>query len=126
MRGIGQSLTIGERIARYRRRRGMSQEILAGLVDRTVDWLSKVENGRIDLDRLSVIRRVAEALDVSVGDLAGEPTLLDWSQDSESQTIPALRNALLDYRQLSPFLTPSQDPEPPTLDVLHRSIWAVW
>jgi hypothetical protein len=44
MRGIGQHLTIGERVAWYRRRRGMSQEILAGLVGRTVDWLSKVEN----------------------------------------------------------------------------------
>src|SRR5690606_20939401 len=30
MRGIGQSLTIGERVAWYRRRRGMSQEVLAG------------------------------------------------------------------------------------------------
>jgi len=37
-----------------------------------------VENNRIDLNRLSVIRRVAEALDVTIGDLVGEPTLLEW------------------------------------------------
>jgi len=43
------------------RRRGMSQEVLAGLVDRTVDWLSKAENGRIELDRLSVVRTLADA-----------------------------------------------------------------
>jgi transcriptional regulator with XRE-family HTH domain len=125
MRGIGQSLTIGERVAWYRRRRGMSQEILAGLVDRTVDWLSKVENGRIDLDRLSVIRRLAEALDVSIGDLVGEPSLLDWSAESGSQTIPTLRTALLDYRQLSPFAIDPQA-EPPSLNVLHQSVWSVW
>jgi transcriptional regulator with XRE-family HTH domain len=125
MRGIGQSLTIGERVAWYRRRRGMSQEILAGLVDRTVDWLSKIENGRIDLDRLSVIRRIADALDVSVGDLVGEPSLLDWSAESGSKTIPTLRTALLDYRQLSPFMTDSQA-EPPALNVLHQSVWSVW
>jgi len=77
MHGIGQTLTVGERIAWYRRRRGMSQEILAGLVQRTVDWLSKVENNRIELDRLSVIRGVADVLDVTVGDLLGGPWLID-------------------------------------------------
>jgi hypothetical protein len=44
MRGMTNTLTIGERVAWYRRRRGMSQEILAAIVGRTVDWLSKVEN----------------------------------------------------------------------------------
>jgi transcriptional regulator with XRE-family HTH domain len=79
MRGITENLAIGERVAWYRRRRGISQEVLAGRVGRTVDWLSKAENNRIDLDRLSVIRALAEALDVSLGDLLAEPTLMDWS-----------------------------------------------
>lgn len=126
MRGIGQSLTIGERVAWYRRRRGMSQEVLAGLVGRTVDWLSKVENNRIDLDRLSVIRVLAETLDVSIGDLVGEPSLLDWPEDATSgATVPALRSALLDYRQLSPFLAGSPT-DPPVLEAIHRDLWAVW
>jgi transcriptional regulator with XRE-family HTH domain len=103
----------------------MSQEILAGIVDRTADWLGKVENGRIDLDRLSIIRRLAEALDVSVGDLVGEPTLLDWSEESGSKTISLLRQTLLDYRQLSPFISSGQ-PEPPALEGLHRGVWSVW
>ncbi|MFI8438648.1 multiprotein-bridging factor 1 family protein [Streptomyces sp. NPDC079020] len=48
-------------------RRGLSQEVLAGLVGRTTDWLSKAENNRIELDRLSVITSLAKALDVSRG-----------------------------------------------------------
>ena len=104
MRGMTTAMTIGERIAFYRRRRGLSQLVLAGLTGRTEDWLSKVENGRIDLDRLSVIRRIAEALDVTIGDLVGEPTLLEWTADSGVQTVPALRAALMDYRQITPLL----------------------
>jgi|SRR4051794_24190164 ribosome-binding protein aMBF1 (putative translation factor) len=73
--GYGPGMTIGERVAWYRTRRGLSQEVLAGLVGRTTDWLSKVENGRAALDRLSVITMLAEALDVSLGDLLGEPSL---------------------------------------------------
>jgi len=107
-----EQLTIGERVAWYRRRRGMSQEVLAGLVGRTADWLQKAENNRIELDRLSVIRSLAEVLDVSIGDLIGEPILLDWTADSRSRTVPALRTALMDYSQLSPLLAADGGDEP--------------
>ena len=88
MRGMTENLTVGERVAWYRRRRGMSQEVLAGLIGRTADWLQRAENNRIQLDRLSVIRALAQVLDVSIGDLIGEPTLLDWTADSRTQTVP--------------------------------------
>lgn len=84
-------MTIGERVAWYRRRRGMPQEVLAGLVNRTIDWLSKAENNRIDLDRLSVVRALAEALDITMADLLGEPTILAWSAESGLKTVPTLR-----------------------------------
>ncbi|MGH3468071.1 MAG: helix-turn-helix domain-containing protein [Thermocrispum sp.] len=127
MRGMTENLTIGERVAYYRRRRGRSQEVLAGLVGRTADWLGKAENNRIELDRLSVIRRLADALDISVGDLIGYPTLLDWTPDSGTSTVPALRAALMDYRQLTPILhVPGPDAEPPALDELAREVRAVF
>lgn len=128
MRGMTENLTIGERIRYYRTRRGMPQEVLAGLVGRTADWLGKVENNRIELDRLSVIRRLADALDVTVGDLVGEPTLLDWTADSGTRTVPALRSVLMDYRQVTPLLAspPAHDGEPPSLDVLQRDVSEVF
>ncbi|WP_414943371.1 helix-turn-helix domain-containing protein [Amycolatopsis sp. cmx-11-32] len=120
-------LTIGERVAWYRRRRGMSQEALAGLVGRTADWLGKAENNRIELDRLSVIRSLADALDVALGDLIGEPTFLDWTPDSGTSTVPALRAALMDYRQLTPILSaPATDAAPPALDELSRELRSVF
>jgi transcriptional regulator with XRE-family HTH domain len=117
-----ENLTVGERVAWYRRRRGMSQEVLAGLIGRTADWLQRAENNRIQLDRLSVIRSLAEVLDVSIGDLIGEPTLLDWTADSRTQTVPALRAVLMDYGQLSPLLASDSDSEPPALDRLARQV----
>ncbi|MCX9193539.1 XRE family transcriptional regulator [Carbonactinospora thermoautotrophica] len=121
-----ETLTIGERVAWYRRRRGMSQEVLAGLVGRTTDWLSKVENNKIDLDRLSVIKALADALDVTIGDLLGEPSLMDWTADARGRTVPALREALMDYRQLTPLLRAIQADERPDLDDLHRQVGDVW
>jgi transcriptional regulator with XRE-family HTH domain len=127
MRGLSDTLSVGERIAWYRQRRGMSQQVLAGLVDRTVDWLSKVENNRIELDRLSVLQSLASALDVTIGDLIGEPSLLDWTADSGHSTVPALRRALMDYQQITPLL--AADPPtgtPPSLDEIARAVADIW
>ncbi|MEV2242722.1 helix-turn-helix transcriptional regulator [Micromonospora sp. NPDC049891] len=124
MRGTT-TLTIGERVAWYRRRRGLSQEVLAGLIGRTADWLGKVENNRIDLDRLSVIKSLAEALDISLGDLLGEPSLLDWTTDSGTHTVPVLRAALMNYRALAP-LAGGTDAEPPSIAVLRKEVGALW
>ncbi|MER6088584.1 helix-turn-helix domain-containing protein [Streptomyces bluensis] len=117
-----ENLTIGERVAWYRHRRGLSQEVLAGLVGRTADWLSKAENNRIELDRLSVITSLAEALDVSLGDLLAEPTLMEWSSDSGNRTVPALRTALMDYRLLTPLLGSPPADEPPALPDLRANV----
>jgi transcriptional regulator with XRE-family HTH domain len=96
------------------------------LVGRTADWLSKIENNRIDLDRLSVLQSLASALDVTVGDLLGEPSLLGWSPDSGRSTVPALRSALMDYRQITPLLGGAPAGTPPELDALAHNVGQVW
>jgi len=127
VRGMTGTLTIGERVAWYRRRRGLSQEVLAGLVGRTPDWLSRVENNHLHLDRLSVIRSLAEALDIAVGDLLAEPSLLDWGPDGRRRTVPALRDALMDYRRLTPLLDePGPGADQRGLDAIGRDIDEVW
>ncbi|MGP3912114.1 helix-turn-helix domain-containing protein [Nonomuraea sp. 10N515B] len=120
------NLSIGQRVAWYRRRRGMSQDVLAGLVGRTTDWLSKVENDRITLDRLSVIKSLARALDVSLGDMLAEPHLFEWTDESGDQTVPALRAAITDYRQLSPIAELIENTEPSSHAELQRALAEVW
>ncbi|GAA1581131.1 helix-turn-helix domain-containing protein [Actinoplanes couchii] len=119
-------MTTGQRVAFYRKRRGMSQEVLAGLVGKTGEWLRKVETNRAELDRLSVIRSVARVLDVSMGDIIGDPELFEWSEDSGRRTIPALRAALHDYRHLAPKITEFGETDPPPLADIERDIAEMW
>jgi transcriptional regulator with XRE-family HTH domain len=61
----------GERIARARRRRGLSQAVLAGLVGRSESWLSQVERGKHGVDSHAVLTRMAAVLCIDVAELTG-------------------------------------------------------
>lgn len=55
-------MTFGERIAHRRQELGLSQAELAALVERSESWVSQVERGVREVDRLSVRMRLAAAL----------------------------------------------------------------
>ncbi|MGE7433978.1 helix-turn-helix domain-containing protein [Kitasatospora sp. NPDC001175] len=119
-------LGIGDRIAWYRRRRGIPQEALAGLVGRTADWLSKVENNRIALDRLSVIRNLADALGVQLHDLLGDQAAVGHRRADLADALASVRESLTDYRTVSPLLRRPADEAPIDLNTLGTRLRTAW
>ena len=89
---------LGERIAFHRRRRGLSQVKLAGLVGRSESWVSQVERGVRSIDRISVLNQVASALNVPVSELA--PGALVAEAPEEPAAIAGLRETLTRYEVL--------------------------
>lgn len=121
----GDTLTLGERIAWYRRRRGMTQEVLAGLAGgRTADWLSKVENNRMGIDRLSVLELIADALRIPLARLiehgAVEPYTASHVRELD---VSRLRDTLADYSHLT---ADEADAEGVDLDKLGAEIGEAW
>ncbi|WP_131739372.1 helix-turn-helix domain-containing protein [Actinomadura roseirufa] len=55
-------LTIGQRVAYYRKRQGMSREVLAGLVGMSTRWVKAVERGEIRELKLPAILALTQAL----------------------------------------------------------------
>lgn len=100
VRGAGDHFSVGERIAFYRRRRGLTQAVLAGLVGRSEDWLSKIERGERPVRRLDVLAEIARALRVTIGDLLGQPVLVE-DHKNQSDDVPAIRDALMAPQRLS-------------------------
>jgi transcriptional regulator with XRE-family HTH domain len=87
--------TIGQRLRRLRRWRGLSLKELADLAGVYPSQISTWENGVRLLDRRSHISALAEALKVSETELTGRPHLGTDRLQSEPHTgIPALRIAL--------------------------------
>ena len=61
---------IGDRIRKYRRQKGLSQEQLGAIVGFSQSKISKIEHG--DWDSLSDLRLIAKALEVPIEELVRE------------------------------------------------------
>ena len=79
----------GRRVAFYRKKRGYSQTEFAALLDRSETWLSQVERGVRRIDRMSVLERLAERLDVPLVELAPDTPVV-----SAANQRPAASNTL--------------------------------
>ena len=82
---------MGERIGAYRRRGGVSQQVVAGLVERSESWLSQVERGVRSVDSLSVILDLARVLKVEPAQLIGRPWELAPNGESSADGLDAVR-----------------------------------
>ncbi|MCL6300505.1 helix-turn-helix domain-containing protein [Streptomyces kronopolitis] len=125
MRGLGDHLSIGERIAFYRKRRGYTQPVLAGLVGRSTDWLAKIETGRRNPPRIDMLTELARLLRVPLGDLLGQSVLME--DERQQDDVPAVRDALMSPRRLSRLLfgpeVEVQLPTPAPLAVQVEHAW---
>ncbi|MGH3481252.1 MAG: helix-turn-helix domain-containing protein, partial [Nocardioidaceae bacterium] len=94
--------TVGERIAYYRKRRGMTQEVLCGLVGgRSTEWLRQIENGKREVDKLSTIVAIAEALRITPSALLPgpfrAPSRRGDTLGTAPNSVPSIETAMLRY-----------------------------
>lgn len=92
----------GQRIAR--RRRGLSQAALAGLIGRSESWLSQVERGKRGIDSHAVLTRLASILRVDIAEIS------ENSADTASAPNPyphaaGIEQAMMDYHALCTSIT---------------------
>jgi transcriptional regulator with XRE-family HTH domain len=101
---------LGRKIAFHRARRGLSQRDFGAIIERSETWVSQVERGERRIDRMTVLRRVAEALDVPLAELAADTPIM-----AEASCRPATASAL--RMLLSSSLTLSLAIAPPAVSM---------
>jgi transcriptional regulator with XRE-family HTH domain len=121
-------MPIGERIAYWRQRRGLTQRVLADLIGRSESWLSQVERGIRSVDRMSVMLDLASVLHVKVTDLTGQPLSLAPNGGVDFDPVADIRHALLPYDVIVSSMRAggADTKEPPNLDVLRSDTAAAW
>lgn len=112
--------SLGERVAFYRKRRGLSQVELGRLIGRSESWVSQVERNTRKVDRLSVLAQVAEVLGIPVSDLAPDAPTEPVESDAESwRTL--LRLALTGHPALPLLFSETAGEVPSARDAQERA-----
>ncbi|GIF20977.1 transcriptional regulator with XRE-family HTH domain [Actinoplanes tereljensis] len=119
-------LPIGRRVAYWRGRRKMSQQVFADRLGKSKSWVDKVERGVRRLDKFSVVYEIADVLQVDVQLLLGK----DVERRPETQNcidqveVEEIRAALERYDQMSAFF--QAVPNSPPLTEMRKAVSHAW
>ncbi len=103
----------GARVRYWRLKRGLSQKAFAELAGMTQGYISQIESGLKEVDKRSTLVRLADALQVSVADLTGQPYApADAPHARALAAVPQIRAALIGLTYLD---LPSHSALPPEL-----------
>ncbi|MEU9718313.1 helix-turn-helix transcriptional regulator [Streptomyces sp. NPDC047976] len=119
----------GARVAGLRKQKGVTQGELAAAVGRTASWLSQVERGIQPVNRLDVLRLLADGLGVPLQVLqpdAPPPVEATPSPVSETNDLDQARMVLSGHPALDVLLNPRQDFQPDDLLALRSSVDVIW
>jgi transcriptional regulator with XRE-family HTH domain len=119
-------LPIGRRVAYWRTRRKMSQQVFADRLGKSKSWVDKVERGVRRLDKFSVVYEIADVLQLDVQLLLGkDPQRRPDSINCIDQVeVEEIRAALERYDQISAYF--HARPEPPSLPEMRKAVGHAW
>ena len=119
-------LPIGRRVAYWRGRRKMSQQVFADRLGKSKSWADKVERGVRRLDKFSVVYQIAEVLQVDVQLLLGrDPDRRPESVNCIDQVeVEEIRAGLERYDQISAFF--DAPVQPPQLPEMRKAVGHAW
>jgi transcriptional regulator with XRE-family HTH domain len=119
-------LPIGRRVAYWRSRRRISQQVFADRLGKSKSWVDKVERGVRRLDKYSVIYEIADVLQIDMQLLTGrDPARRPGDVNCVDQVeVEEIRAALERYDQITAFF--DVPAEPASIPEVHKSVVHAW
>lgn len=119
-------LPIGRRVAYWRGRRKMSQQVFADRLGKSKSWVDKIERGVRRLDKFSVLYEIADILQLDVQLLLGkDPERRNDALNCIDQLeVDQIRAALERYDSLSAYF--DAVPYPPLIDDMRKAVNHAW
>ncbi len=119
-------LPIGRRVAYWRGRRHLSQQVFADRLGKSKSWVDKVERGVRRLDKFSVVYEIADVLQLDAQLLLGkEPERRPGAVNCIDQVeVAEIRSALERYDAIGSLVTQATDPV--GVDDLRKAVDHAW
>ncbi len=109
------------------RRRGLTRQVFADSLGKSLSWVDKIRNGDRQLDRLSVLRQIARVLDIPLQVLVEPDEAERRRQCPDDREIDVVRSALRRYDAITNVFRPNGGVLPePDLARLERSVRHGW
>jgi transcriptional regulator with XRE-family HTH domain len=111
----------------WMQRRGLTREVFADRMGKSLSWVDKIRAGDRQLDRLSVLRQIASVLDIPLTVLVDPEEAERQRTCPDDREIDAIRHALRRYDAITNVFRPNGDVLPePDLAKLERSVRFGW
>lgn len=118
---------VAEVVMYWIRRRGLTRQVFADRLGKSLSWVDKIKNGDRQLDRLSVLRQIAQVLDIPLTVLIDPEEAERQRLCPDDREIAAIRSALRRYDAITNVFRPNGDVLPePNLSQLERSVRYGW
>ncbi|MEV6693959.1 helix-turn-helix domain-containing protein [Micromonospora sp. NPDC051196] len=119
-------LPIGRRVAYWRGRRKMSQQVFADRLGKSKSWVDKIERGVRRLDKFSVLHEIADILQMDVQLLLGKDPerRTDTLNCIDQFEVEEIRAALERYDSVSAYF--DAVPCPPPLADMSKAVTHAW
>lgn len=127
MHGHEQRQQTAEIVMYWVRRRGLTRQIFADRLGKSLSWVDKIRNGDRQLDRLSVLRQIAAVLDIPLSVLIDREEAEQRRLCPDEREIAAIHHALGRYDAITNVFRPDGDVLPePDLVQLEQSVRFGW
>jgi transcriptional regulator with XRE-family HTH domain len=117
----------GDRVRRYRERRGLTQSQAGGMMLRSADWWSKVERGLRPVDKMSNLVRMAEILEIDdLAELTGAPVSYAIADTPHHASVGGIRSAMLGLPDMRGAALPGGVLPQPALARRVEDAWGIY
>jgi transcriptional regulator with XRE-family HTH domain len=117
---------LGTRIAYWRERRGMTQQVLADRIGRSKSWIEKVEAGTRSANRLPVLLSICQELRLDLPVLIGRDLKRDTRECIDDVQVESIRAALERYEGLRSDVPPDYQADAPRLPQQVTYVWSAF
>jgi len=102
---------IAARVEYWIKRRGLTRKVFADRIGKSVSWVDKIKSGDRQLDRLTVLRQIADVLDVSLNALVDEDEARRAAECPDAAEVAAIKEALQRYDGICTGHTVGEEPD---------------
>jgi transcriptional regulator with XRE-family HTH domain len=117
---------IAQRVVYWRKRRGLTSQLFADRMGRSVSWVSMIQSGDRQLDRLSVLEQIAEVLEIGIYTLIDRQQAQRAAEGVDEAEVRVIREALQRYDCVTQTFGSEQLWEEPDLPRLKQQVDYAW